>query len=866
MRAACEIGVHVGRYDGERGAASRDDRGDRSYRDRGDRRSGDRGDRGYRSDHGGYRDDRGGYRDDRGGYQSNRGDRGGYRGEREADDRRGGYRGDRDRRDGRPYADSYRSWGDRDERGGRGYRGERDGYRDDRGGYRSDRGGYRSDRDDDGRRGYRDGRDRGESYRSDRDDQRGYRGGRDGYRSDREDRGGNRGDGYRSGRDGYRSGRGDTDRRDGRRDDRGSRRDDRPRNSYDEYYGREDLRSGYDAYDYDADYDAYVNQDGQDDEVVDDGFASSRAQRVYEPLSCPVSHRCGGCEWLSMPYDQQLQMKQEDVAETFADLRCAPEPIVGMDDPTHFRNKVQLPFAPGHELSTGRLTVRWGIFERGTHHIVGTRSCLVEDTRARPIIAFIADMLPRFNIKPYDERTGEGFMRYVLVRTALHTGQIMVVLVANGTRLPSDEAFISRLREKFPAITTIVLNVNKGRTSVILGNREKVLYGPGYIEDTICGCRFRISPSSFYQTNPVQAEKLYDIAIQMAGLKPTDRFGDAYCGTGTIGIAAAKASGAHLLGVERNPEAIEDARVNAEMNGITDADFVVGDAGSVFARMARAGEDLDVVFMDPPRAGANQAFLANLSRLSPRRVVYISCNPRSQHHDLLSLIHNGYHVKRIVPVDMFPHTNHVETVVLLERPVRKQAIVDRRRERVNAARDDEDATDEYAVAAHADDAPLVATDAPREAGDGRPVDLDHSALPDDRSGRGDRMPATDAFDDEDGNGLDVFAADDDEGADPDFDEDADLDVFASDDDDDSWEAEPDEAPRWSTPATQVAQQAPFDEDEDDTFDEAAFILGIQNEIPLPTDDAAVETDGDAEDADHASDEGEGDGPRDARVS
>ena len=394
---------------------------------------------------------------------------------------------------------------------------------------------------------------------------------------------------------------------------------------------------------------------------------------VRSELYCPVAARCGGCEWLAMPYDAQLDMKQARIEELFSDVKVEVEPIIGMEDPRHFRNKVQLPFAPGRPDRSGRATARWGIFERGSHHIVSCRECLIEDERARPIIATVAELLPRFNIKPYSERTNTGFLRYCLVRTALHTGQVMLTLVANDNRLPSAKTFIERLRAEHPEITTIVLNVNTEHTSVILGKQEHVLFGPGYIEDEICGCTFRISSSSFYQTNPVQAEKLYDLAIEMADLSEGDRFGDAYCGTGTIGIAAAVRSGAQLLGVERNADAIEDARANAKANGLDaeQAEFVVGDAGGVFARMARAGEHLDVVFMDPPRAGSTPAFLANLAKLGPRRVVYVSCEPRTQHHDIVELARFGYRVRRIRPVDMFPHTDHVENVVLLERLERR---------------------------------------------------------------------------------------------------------------------------------------------------------------------------------------------------
>ena len=386
-------------------------------------------------------------------------------------------------------------------------------------------------------------------------------------------------------------------------------------------------------------------------------------------LFCPVAKRCGGCEWLSMPYEQQLEMKQEQIEELFGNEKVEVEPIIGMEDPRYFRNKVQLPFAPGYDGRDGRTPARWGIFERGTHNIVPCRECLIEDKRARPIIAAVADLLPRFNILPYDDRTGKGFLRYALVRTALHTDQVMLTLVCAGTRLPSSRIFVEELLKLHPEITTIVMNVNKERTNVILGKQEKVLYGPGYIEDHICGCVFRISSSSFYQTNPIQAEALYDLAIDMADLRPSDRIGDAYCGTGTIGIAAAKRSGATLLGVERNADAVVDARANAEANGLTNAEFIIGDAGGVFARMARSDEDehLDVVFMDPPRAGATTAFLANLAKLAPRRVVYISCEPKTQRRDIKELAKFGYRVCRIRPVDMFPHTDHVENVILLER-------------------------------------------------------------------------------------------------------------------------------------------------------------------------------------------------------
>lgn len=425
----------------------------------------------------------------------------------------------------------------------------------------------------------------------------------------------------------------------------------------------------------DPNNDDYIDFDEQPDAAErkparPGSFEEIRSRRV-EGL-CPVAKRCGGCEWLAMPYDEQLRRKQERVEEIFSNFKCKVDPIVGMEDPHAYRNKVQLPFAAGYPDREGRPTVRWGIFERGSHRIVPCDTCYVEDPRARPIIATVAKLMANYNIAPYDEKTGEGFMRYALVRTAHATEEIMLTLVATRDRIPNEKAFIDELLEKCPEITTIVLNVNSERTSVILGDQETVLVGSGYIEDELCGCRFQISSSSFYQTNPVAAEKLYQLAIDMAELRPGDLVADAYCGTGTIGIAAAKRSGAELLGVERNADAVLDARENASLNDVRNAEFIRGDAGSVFARMARAGETLDVVFMDPPRAGSSQAFLANLSRLGPRRVVYISCEPKNQHRDIMHLVRNGYQVKRIVPVDMFPHTDHMENIVMLERGPRQE--------------------------------------------------------------------------------------------------------------------------------------------------------------------------------------------------
>ena len=566
-------------------------------------------------------------------------------GDRGASSDRDQDRGRDDRRFERPSRDGGEEYRNARRGGGRSRAGQDDGGRD---GYRTnnpERGGWRKTaRDYDSRD---DRTDHGCDW--DRDDEpRRARNDRDGY-GRRGDRDWDRDQEPRGSRDGRPSGQ--RDRREFR-DDRRRVEEDRDERDWD----RRPRDDEYDDDYYDDDY---------DDELQDSYEDDPYARRVVNP--CPVAKRCGGCEWLSMPYEEQLGRKQEYIEDLFGDYKCGVDGIMGMNYPQRYRNKVQLPFAPGWPNAEGRIVPRWGIFERGSHHIVPCSDCIIEDERARPIIADVADLMPRYNIRPYDERALDGWLRYCLVRTAHVTGEVMLTLVATSKRIPAEKAFVAELLYRHPEITTIVVNVNKERTSVILGDEERVVEGPGYITDKLCGCKFRISSSSFYQTNPVAAEALYDIAVELADLKPSDRIGDAYCGTGTIGIVAAKKSGAHLIGIERNPDAVEDARENALINGIDDAEFIVGDAGSVFARMARAGESLDVVFMDPPRAGATQAFLANLCRLSPTRVVYISCEPKTQRHDITTLLRNGYQIKRICPVDMFPHTDHVENIVLLER-------------------------------------------------------------------------------------------------------------------------------------------------------------------------------------------------------
>jgi len=338
---------------------------------------------------------------------------------------------------------------------------------------------------------------------------------------------------------------------------------------------------------------------------------------------------------------------------------CKVEPIIGMKEPFHYRNKVHAAFAADRKGN-----VISGVYAEGTHRVVPVESCLIEDEQADAIIGTIRRLLPSFKLKPYNEDTGYGFLRHVLVRTARQTGEVMVVLVTGTNVFPSKNNFVKALRQEHPEITTIVMNINNRKTSMVLGEREQVLYGRGYIVDRLCGLEFAISPKSFYQVNPVQTEILYGKAVEYAGLQGKERILDAYCGIGTIGMIAGQKAG-EIIGVELNPDAVKDAIANAKRNQMKNIRFYQGDAGQFMRQMAAKKEKLDVVFMDPPRAGSDEAFLDSVAVLKPEKVVYVSCNPETLARDLRYLMKKGYQVERAVPVDMFPGTSHVETVCLL---------------------------------------------------------------------------------------------------------------------------------------------------------------------------------------------------------
>ncbi len=411
----------------------------------------------------------------------------------------------------------------------------------------------------------------------------------------------------------------------------------------------------------------------------------------YKTPTCSIARSCGGCEWLSVPYPIQLKRKQAQVEELLAPLaninNVTIESIRGMDEPLAYRHKAATPFAPGK----GR-TVRSGFYASGTHKIIASKEGLVEDGRARAILNDVAYLAGQFNIHAYQEDRGKGALRHGVVRCGYATDDVMLVLVVNGQHLPHEQEFVAALRKAHPDLTSIFLNVNQKRTNAILGRETRLLWGSTSMSDKLLDCTFEIGPTSFYQTNPQQTEVLYQLAIDgaLAGSESADaalpsistqaaisapasnlRVLDAYCGTGTIGLClahAAEAQGINLLltGVDQVENNIQMARRNARNNKL-EAEFICDDATRYMQALAKDGQNFDVIILDPPRAGSTPTFLKATAQLAQEKIVYVSCNVVTQARDLKVLLDSGFAIERVTPVDMFPHTKHVECVVVLSR-------------------------------------------------------------------------------------------------------------------------------------------------------------------------------------------------------
>lgn len=378
---------------------------------------------------------------------------------------------------------------------------------------------------------------------------------------------------------------------------------------------------------------------------------------------CPVSHMCGGCRYVDVPYEQQLEEKQRYIEDLLGEFGSV-DAIIGMDNPHYYRNKVTAAF---RRLKSGEVIS--GIYEEGTHNVLLVETCFVENRKATAIARSFAKLIKSFKLQLYNEDTGTGLIRHLQIRIGRATGQIMVIIVTASPVFPSKKNLAKALLAEHPDISTIVQNINDRKTTMVIGGRNQTIYGKGYIEDVLCGKTFRISPGSFYQVNPVQTEILYNKAIKYADLKNKETVIDAYCGIGTIGIAASDRA-KRVIGVELSGAAVRDARRNVHLNKMDNVEIYEGDAGRFMVNMAEEGEKVDVVFMDPPRSGSTVEFMSSVISLSPKRVVYISCGPESLARDLRYMTTHGYRVIKMTPIDMFPLTEHVETVVLMSK-VRK---------------------------------------------------------------------------------------------------------------------------------------------------------------------------------------------------
>ena len=383
------------------------------------------------------------------------------------------------------------------------------------------------------------------------------------------------------------------------------------------------------------------------------------------PADCPVAGPCGGCSLRHLDYAAELRAKQESVLDAFRRIGGLEVPVLDIlpsPEVDRYRNKVQFPVGVD---KNGAPCI--GFYAGRTHRIVPCPDCKLQPGVLNEIGNALCAFFSQQGIRPYDEQSGKGLVRHIFLRRGAHSGQIMVCLVCTRAKLPHAEQLCTALREQFPAISTILLNVNAKNTNVILGGENHILYGPGYIEDTLCGVPVRLGPLSFYQVNTLAAERLYGVAAQYAQLTPDDALLDLYCGMGTIGLSMADQC-RELIGVEIVPEAIESAKANAARMGeavAAKSRFFCADAGQAATQLAAEGLHPDIVMLDPPRKGCDEATLSAVVRMAPRRVVYVSCNPATAARDAAWLEKNGYHAEKVQPVDLFPRTKHVEAVLLL---------------------------------------------------------------------------------------------------------------------------------------------------------------------------------------------------------
>jgi 23S rRNA (uracil1939-C5)-methyltransferase len=381
--------------------------------------------------------------------------------------------------------------------------------------------------------------------------------------------------------------------------------------------------------------------------------------RIEPP--CDVVKRCGGCQLQHMSYEAQLHYKTrqvKDAIERIGGLKdITIHNTIGMDDPWRYRNKAQFPVGMDGD-------VMIGFYANRSHEIIDTPQCAIQDVINDNVIRTVREFIKKYNVSVYDENTGKGLIRHIVTRKGFKTGEVMVCIVINGDSVPNDKALAEMLLSSIENLKSVVLNINKKKTNVILGDRNIVIFGEEAIYDYIGEFKFRISPLSFFQVNPIQTEVLYNKALEYADLKGDEVVFDAYCGIGTISLFLSKKA-RKVYGVEIVPQAIENARENAKLNGVGNVEFIAGESETVIPELHMKGIKADVIVVDPPRKGCDEKLLDVIAQMAPERVVYVSCNPATLARDLKYLTERGYQVREVQPVDMFPQTVHVETVVLM---------------------------------------------------------------------------------------------------------------------------------------------------------------------------------------------------------
>ena len=402
---------------------------------------------------------------------------------------------------------------------------------------------------------------------------------------------------------------------------------------------------------------------------VNKGYGFGRLIELYEKSpyrvepQCPIYKECGGCQLQHLSYEGQLKAKEKQVRDVLQRIgrleNIDVHPVLGMKEPWRYRNKAQVPVG---EQEGGLIG---GFYQQRSHKIIDMKECIIQQEKNDEVVQAVIEICSRYGVTAYDENTHKGDLRHVMARYGLTTGEVMVVLITRTNELPHKNEIIKEITERIKGIKSIVQNINKQKTNVIFGDKTKVLWGEEVIYDFIGDIKFAISARSFYQVNPEQTKVLYEKALEYAGLSGNESVIDAYCGIGTISLFLAQKA-KKVFGVEIVPEAIEDAKRNAELNGITNAEFAVGEAEVVIPKWYEDGNTADVLVVDPPRKGCDEALLKTIIEMKPQKVVYVSCNPGTLARDLRILEDGGYQTVEVQPVDMFPQTMHVECVAHLE--------------------------------------------------------------------------------------------------------------------------------------------------------------------------------------------------------